>query len=122
MQAQVGLNFGVSVNDLTDEVGTSGLLVSEVGGCDQAFDVEVVRVKHQADERLAVIGLGDAGLEAADVGEDDEAEAFGGLEGVIEQFVFANNATSSRSSFDITSPVCSRECGGASGSGPGRRR
>lgn len=80
--AEVGITGGVGVDGLVDEVGADGLPVAEVGGGDEAFEVEFARVKEEADEGLAVVGFLDAGGEAADVGEDDDAGAgLGGEEG-----------------------------------------
>jgi hypothetical protein len=68
----------VGVDDPAYEVGPGLLAVAKVGGGDEGLDVEVVGIEHQADERLAVVGLGLAGFQAADVGEDDQAGPSGG--------------------------------------------
>ena len=73
VQEQVGPHLLVGVHDLADQVGPDLLAVAQVRRGDQALDVEVVRVEHQADERLAVVGLGDPGGQAADVRQDDQA-------------------------------------------------
>jgi hypothetical protein len=70
----------VGVDGLEDQLGANRLAVAHIRGCDEAFDVELVREEEEADEGLTVVGLADARSEAADVGEDEDAGAVGGGE------------------------------------------
>ena len=73
MQNQIGLNRCVSVDNLPDQIRSSRLTVNEVRRGNQCLDFELVGVEHQPDERLAVVGFGDSGGQAADVGEYDQS-------------------------------------------------
>ena len=72
VQEEVRSHLLVGVHDLADQVRSGLLPVPEVRRGDQPLDVELVGVEHQPDERLPVIGFGDASGQAADVGEDDQ--------------------------------------------------
>ena len=72
MKEKVRPHLLIGVHDLADQVRSGLLPVPEVRRGDQSLDVELVGVEHQPDERLAVIGFGNASGQAADVGQDDQ--------------------------------------------------
>ena len=73
---QAGKHLAVCLDGLADEVGAGRGLLQLArragGGGDEALDVELIGVEHQADHRLLVVGV------AADVGEHDEPRTLAG--------------------------------------------
>jgi hypothetical protein len=70
---EVRADLLVGVYDPVDEIGPDALAVPHVRRGDHDLAVELVGVELRADERLAVVGLGLPGGQAADFRQDHQA-------------------------------------------------